>query len=231
LRAIAGDPADLQIMYGLDGTRRLPEYTLDWLPGFEGSHPVRVGNAAAGQLQLDVWGEVLDGLHLSREAGIAATDAGWDLQRALLDFLEGNWRQPDNSLWEVRGERRQFVHSKVMAWAGFDRAVTAVQRHGLDGPVDRWRALREQVTPKSAPKGSTPVATPLPAGTMTHTARGRCNLLTMSSSESQPTAPSPASSATAFGSVSNTMQSWLAAITRRTRLAPMRPSPTIASCV
>ena len=145
LRAVAGDPADLQIMYALDGTRRLPEYTLDWLSGYEGARPVRVGNAAAGQLQLDVWGEVLDGLHTSREAGIAATDAGWDLQRALLDFLEGNWRQPDNSLWEVRGDRRQFVHSKVMAWAGFDRAVTAVERHGLDGPVDRWRAIRRDI--------------------------------------------------------------------------------------
>ena len=145
LRAVAGDPADLQIMYALDGTRRLPEYTLDWLSGYEKSTPVRVGNAAAGQLQLDVWGEVLDGLHLSREAGIAATDAGWDLQRALLDFLEGNWQQPDNSLWEVRGSCRQFVHSKVMAWAGFDRAVTAVERHGLDGPVDRWRAIRDEI--------------------------------------------------------------------------------------
>ena len=145
LRAVAGDPADLQIMYGLDGTRRLSEYTVDWLPGYHGSGPVRVGNAAAGQFQLDVWGEVLDGLHLSREAGIAATDAAWDLRRALLDFLEGNWNRPDNGLWEVRGPRRHFVHSKVMAWAGVDRAVTAVERHGLDGPVDRWRALRADI--------------------------------------------------------------------------------------
>ncbi|WP_433293754.1 glycoside hydrolase family 15 protein [Actinoplanes sp. CA-030573] len=145
LRAVAGDPADLQIMYALDGTRRLPEYTLDWLAGHHGSRPVRVGNAAAGQLQLDVWGEVLDGLHLAREAGIGATDAAWDLQRALLDYLEGAWRQPDNGLWEVRGPRRQFVHSKVMAWAGFDRAVTAVERHGLDGPADRWRAIRDEI--------------------------------------------------------------------------------------
>ncbi|SNY25627.1 glycoside hydrolase family 15 protein [Paractinoplanes atraurantiacus] len=153
LRAVAGDPADLQIMYGLDGTRRLPEYTLDWLGGYEGAAPVRAGNAAAGQLQLDVWGEVLDGLHLAREAGIAATEAGWDLQRALLDFLEGNWRRPDNGLWEVRGDRRQFVHSKVMAWAGFDRAVTAVQRHGLDGPVDRWRAARDHIHAEVCAKG------------------------------------------------------------------------------
>lgn len=153
LRAIAGDPADLQIMYGLDGTRRLPEYTLDWLSGYHGSSPVRVGNAAAEQLQLDVWGEVLDGLHLAREAGIAATDAGWDLQRALLDFLEANWQQPDNSLWEFRGDRRQFVHSKVMAWAGFDRAVTAAQRHRLDGPVDRWRAIRDDIHAEVCTRG------------------------------------------------------------------------------
>ncbi|UQU62635.1 glycoside hydrolase family 15 protein [Couchioplanes caeruleus] len=153
LRAVAGDPADLQIMYGLDGTRRLSEYTLDWLGGYENSSPVRVGNAAAGQLQLDVWGEVLDGLHLAREAGIAATDAGWDLQKALLDYLEGAWQQPDNGLWEVRGGRRQFVHSKVMAWAGFDRAVTAVERHHLDGPVDRWRALRDEIHAEVCAKG------------------------------------------------------------------------------
>ncbi|MEV4703143.1 glycoside hydrolase family 15 protein [Actinoplanes sp. NPDC049316] len=153
LRAVAGDPADLQIMYGLDGTRRLPEYTADWLSGYRGSRPVRIGNAAAGQLQLDVWGEVLDGLHTARESGIAATDAGWDLQRALLDFLEGEWRQPDNGLWEVRGDRRQFVHSKVMAWAGFDRAVTAVERRGLDGPVDRWRSARDEIHAEVCAKG------------------------------------------------------------------------------
>ncbi|MGW4942030.1 glycoside hydrolase family 15 protein [Actinoplanes sp. NPDC004185] len=145
LRAVAGDPADLQIMYGLDGTRRLPESTLDWLPGYQGASPVRVGNAAAGQFQLDVWGEVLDGLHLSREAGIAATDDGWDVQRALLDFLENHWQDPDNGLWEVRGPRRHFVHSKVMAWAAFDRATTAVQEHGLPGPVDRWRAACDAI--------------------------------------------------------------------------------------
>ncbi|MBQ1016795.1 glycoside hydrolase family 15 protein [Micromonospora sp. D93] len=145
LRAVAGDPADLQIMYGLDGTRRLPESTLPWLDGYQGAAPVRVGNAAADQLQVDVWGEVLDGLHLSREAGIAATEAGWDVQRALLDHLEGAWHQPDNGLWEVRGPRRHFVHSKVMAWAGFDRAVRAVEEHGLDGPVERWRAVRDEI--------------------------------------------------------------------------------------
>ena len=145
LRATAGDPSDLQIMYALDGTRRLTESTVDWLPGYERSGPVRIGNAAAQQFQLDVWGEVLDGLHLARDAGIATTDSAWDLQRAMLDFLEGNWQQPDNSLWEVRGPRRHFVHSKVMAWAGLDRAVTATDKHGLDGPADRWRATRDQI--------------------------------------------------------------------------------------
>jgi GH15 family glucan-1,4-alpha-glucosidase len=111
LRATAGDPSDLQIMYGLDGTRRLTESTVDWLPGYERSGPVRIGNAAAQQFQLDVWGEVLDGLHLARDSGIGATDSGWDLQRAMLDVLEGNWQQPDNSRWEVRGPRRHGANS------------------------------------------------------------------------------------------------------------------------
>ncbi len=145
LRAVAGDPADLRIMYGLDGSRRIPEYTLDWLRGYEGSTPVRVGNAAAEQYQLDVWGEVLEGLHLAREVGLAPSEDAWDLQRALLDYLEGHWDDPDNSLWEVRGARRQFVHSKVLAWTGVDRAVAAVERQGLDGPVTRWRELRARI--------------------------------------------------------------------------------------
>ncbi len=153
VRAVAGDPAQLQIMYGLDGSRRLPEQTLDWLSGYQGSAPVRVGNAAAGQFQLDVWGEVLDGLHLAREAGLPANDVAWDLQRALLDFLEGHWDQPDNGLWEVRGPRRHFVHSKVMAWAGLDRAVHTVTDHNLPGPVARWRALREQIHAEVCAKG------------------------------------------------------------------------------
>lgn len=145
VRAVAGDPAKLQIMYGLDGTRRLPEQTLDWLSGYEGSAPVRVGNGAAGQFQLDVWGEVLDGLNLALDSGLECEDTAWDIQRALLDFLEGNWDRPDASLWEVRGPQRHFVHSKVMAWAGVDRAVHAVQAHGRDGPVDAWRALAETI--------------------------------------------------------------------------------------
>ncbi|NIH88306.1 glycoside hydrolase family 15 protein [Amycolatopsis granulosa] len=145
VRAVAGDASKLQIMYGLDGTRRMPESELDWLSGYEKSAPVRSGNAAAGQFQLDVWGEVLDGLHLAREAGLPTEHVAWDVQRALLDFLEGHWDQPDNSLWEVRGPRRQFVHSKVMAWAGLDRAVRTVERQHLDGPVGQWRALRDRI--------------------------------------------------------------------------------------
>ncbi|GAB7193528.1 glycoside hydrolase family 15 protein [Kineococcus sp. NUM-3379] len=153
LRAVAGDPAKIQIMYGIDGTRRLPEFELPWLPGYEGSGPVRVGNLAADQFQLDVWGEVLDGLHLSRSAGLATEDTAWQVQKALLDFLEGNWDRADSSLWEVRGEPRHFVHSKVMAWAGADRAVQAVERFGLAGPVDRWKRLRAEIHADVCAKG------------------------------------------------------------------------------
>jgi GH15 family glucan-1,4-alpha-glucosidase len=153
LRAVAGDPARLQIMYGIDGTRRLDEYTLDWLAGYESSTPVRVGNAASAQFQLDVWGEVLDGLHLTRSAGIEAEADAWNLQRALLDFLEGHWRDPDNGLWEVRGPRHDFVHSKVMAWVGVDRGVQAVERFGLEGPVDDWKRLRSTIHDEVCKRG------------------------------------------------------------------------------
>lgn len=142
---MAGDPADLQIVYGIDGQRRLTEFEADWLPGYEGSRPVRIGNAAVAQFQLDVWGEVLDGLHVSRTAGLSDSTEGWELQRALLDYLEGHSDREDNSLWEVRGAQQHFVHSKVMAWAGLDRAVQAVERFGLAGPVDRWKRLRQQI--------------------------------------------------------------------------------------
>jgi GH15 family glucan-1,4-alpha-glucosidase len=152
VRAVAGDPADLRIMYGLHGERRLPERELD-LAGYAGSRPVRIGNAAAEQYQLDVWGEVLDGLHVARDAGVSPSADAWDVQRALLDFLEGRWRDDDNGLWEVRGPRRPFVHSKVLAWAGVDRAVRAVLRHGLDGPVDRWRALRAEIHDEVCARG------------------------------------------------------------------------------
>lgn len=146
LRAVAGDPARLQIMYALDGTRRLPESELPWLVGYENSRPVRTGNAASDQLQLDVWGETLDGLSLARNAGISAHDDAWDLQLALMNHLEGNWDQPDNGLWEMRGDRRHFTHSKVMAWVGTDRMVKAIRGHrDLPGPADKWERLRDTI--------------------------------------------------------------------------------------
>jgi GH15 family glucan-1,4-alpha-glucosidase len=145
LRAVAGDPPDLKIMYGIHGERRLPEYELPWLRGYQGSSPVRVGNGAADQFQLDVWGTVLDGLNLAREAGLAASGDAWDLQRALMNHLEGHWQDADRGLWEVRGPERRFVHSQVMAWAGADRMVRAVERYGVEGPLDRWRATRDEI--------------------------------------------------------------------------------------
>jgi GH15 family glucan-1,4-alpha-glucosidase len=146
LRAVAGEPADLQIMYALDGTRRLPEAELPWLAGYENSKPVRTGNAASDQLQLDVWGETLDGLALARNSGISTHDDAWDLQVALMDHLEGTWDQPDNGLWEMRGARRHFTHSKVMAWVAADRMATAVRTHpDLHGPADRWEHLRDTI--------------------------------------------------------------------------------------
>jgi GH15 family glucan-1,4-alpha-glucosidase len=153
VRAVAGDPAKLQIMYGLDGAQRLPELSLDWLGGYAGSTPVRIGNAAADQHQLDVWGEALDGLYLAREAGLEMTGSAWDLQRALLDWLEGHWQEPDNGLWEVRGPRRDFVHSKAMAWVGVDRAIRTVEDHHLDGPVDRWRRLAAEIHAEVCERG------------------------------------------------------------------------------
>ncbi len=145
LRAVAGDPAKLQIMYGIDGTRRLPEQQLAWLPGYENSTPVRIGNAASDQLQLDVWGEVLDGLSLARDAGLSVEDDAWDLQVALLNYLEGHWDQPDNGLWEIRGARRHFTHSKVMAWVAADRMVRAAHIHHLAAPLDRWQRMRDNI--------------------------------------------------------------------------------------
>ncbi|MCA1587773.1 MAG: glycoside hydrolase family 15 protein [Chloroflexi bacterium] len=145
LRAAAGAPAQLQIMYGPAGERRLPEVQLDWLPGFEGSAPVRVGNAASRQFQLDVYGEVMDSLHQARRAGVEPDPEAWQLQKALMDFLEGHWRHPDEGIWEVRGPRRNFTHSKVMAWVAADRAVKAVEGHCLDGPATRWRQLRDDI--------------------------------------------------------------------------------------
>lgn len=145
LRAVAGKPSQLQIMYGLAGERRLTEVELPWLPGYEGSRPVRVGNAAWSQLQLDVYGEVADVMHQCRRAGLQSPADGWQLERSLVTALESAWVEPDEGLWEVRGPRRHFTHSKVMAWVAFDRAIKAVEQFGLDGPVERWRGLRSAV--------------------------------------------------------------------------------------
>jgi GH15 family glucan-1,4-alpha-glucosidase len=156
VRAVAGDPSKLHIMYGLRGERRLPELTLDWLPGYEGSAPVRIGNAASTQFQLDVYGEVIDAMYQARRAGMGPYEAGWALQRALLDFLESSWTQPDEGIWEVRGPRQQFTHSKVMAWLAFDRAIKSVEHFRLEGPVDRWRALRASVHEQVCREGFSP---------------------------------------------------------------------------
>jgi GH15 family glucan-1,4-alpha-glucosidase len=145
LRAVAGDPKDLQIMYGLHGERRLPETELPWLRGYENSAPVRTGNGAAGQLQLDVWGEVLDCLSLTRNSLLTSTDESWDVQLALMEHLESAWHRPDNGLWEMRGPRRHFTHSKVMAWVAADRMIKGVRDFGLPGPADRWEDLRETI--------------------------------------------------------------------------------------
>jgi GH15 family glucan-1,4-alpha-glucosidase len=167
LRAIAGDPADLQIMYGVAGERRLPEWEVPWLGGYQGAAPVRVGNAAVDQFQLDVYGEVMDALHVARDTshhlpggtgisgdgGPSIQDISWSLQRKLMDFLETGWSQPDEGIWEVRGPRRHFVHSKVMAWVAVDRAIKGVEEHKLRGPVDRWKALRGQIRNDILTKG------------------------------------------------------------------------------
>jgi GH15 family glucan-1,4-alpha-glucosidase len=145
LRAAAGDPAALQIMYGVAGERRLFEQTLDWLPGYEDSLPVRIGNAASEQFQLDVYGEVLDALHQARTHNLEVSKEAWSLQRRILGFLEEAWKQPDEGIWEVRGPRRHFTHSKVMAWVAFDRGVQAVERFGRSGPVERWRKARAEI--------------------------------------------------------------------------------------
>ncbi|MDP8957547.1 MAG: glycoside hydrolase family 15 protein [Actinomycetota bacterium] len=145
LRAVAGQPSKMQIMYGAAGERRLLEHELDWLEGYEGSKPVRVGNAAVNQLQLDVYGELTDLLHQAREAGIPPNEHVWDLQKVVMDFLEGTWRQPDEGIWEVRGPRRHFTHSKIMAWVAFDRAARAVERFHREGPADKWRAIARDI--------------------------------------------------------------------------------------
>ena len=145
LRAVAGSPEDLQIMYSVTGARRLDEYEVAWLPGYGGAAPVRVGNAASTQFQLDVYGEVMDTLHLARAAGLEPRSHAWQIQLVLLQFLESNWQEPDEGIWEMRGPRRHFTYSKVMAWVAFDRAVKDAEDYGLDGPVSRWRQVRDAI--------------------------------------------------------------------------------------
>ncbi len=161
LRAVAGSPQDLQILYGVAGERRLDERELAWLPGYDGAAPVRIGNAAIAQFQLDVYGEVMDTLHLARRAGLRARarTPGTSSARCC-EFLEAHWHEPDEGIWEVRGPRRHFTHSKVMAWVAFDRAVKDAERFGLEGPVDDWRASRDEIHARSARAASTPSATP-----------------------------------------------------------------------
>jgi GH15 family glucan-1,4-alpha-glucosidase len=146
LRAAAGDPSQLQIMYGASGERRLSEYEVSWLPGYEGSSPVRVGNAASEQFQLDVYGEVLTSLSIMRRAvGESEEGGSWDFEVALLDYLEGAWHHPDDGIWEVRGGRQHFTHSKVMAWVGFDRSISTAEKLGLACPLDRWKQARDDI--------------------------------------------------------------------------------------
>jgi GH15 family glucan-1,4-alpha-glucosidase len=156
LRAIAGKPGELNIMYGLAGERRLTELELPWLRGYENSSPVRIGNAAWEQFQLDVYGELMDAMHVSRRLGLPPDENAWRVQRALMDFLESAWRQPDEGIWEVRGPRRHFTHSKVMAWVAVDRMVKAVERFGLDGPVGQWREMRSMIHDEVLRKGFHP---------------------------------------------------------------------------
>ncbi len=145
LRAAAGSPPQIQSMYGLRGERRLTEWQVPWLPGYDNSRPVRIGNAAHNQRQLDIFGEVMDALHQARQGGLGANEAGWALQRELLAHLEKIWREPDEGLWEVRSGREQFTHSKAMAWLAFDRAVRSAEAFDLRGPVERWRNVRAAI--------------------------------------------------------------------------------------
>jgi GH15 family glucan-1,4-alpha-glucosidase len=156
LRTIAGSPSQLQPLYGLAGERRLTEWEVPWLPGYEGSRPVRIGNAAEAQLQLDVIGEVMDALHQARSGNLAANEAGWALQRALLAHLETIWEQPDRGIWEMRGDPQHFTHSKAMVWVAFDRGIRSAEEFGLPAPLDRWRALRSKIHNDVCQKGFNP---------------------------------------------------------------------------
>jgi GH15 family glucan-1,4-alpha-glucosidase len=156
LRAVAGSADDLQIVYGVAGERRLAEYEIPWLPGYEGSTPVRIGNGAVNQLQLDVYGEVLDAFYVARRAGLSTSDATWAMECGLIAHLETIWREPDEGIWEVRGGPRHFTHSKVMAWVAFDRAVRSVEEFGLEGPVERWREIRDSIHQEVCERGFDP---------------------------------------------------------------------------
>ncbi len=145
LRAAAGSPRQIQIMYGLRGERRLTEWQVPWLSGYENSRPVRIGNAAHTQLQLDIFGEVMDALHQARQGGLGANEAGWAMQREFLLHLARIWHEPDEGLWEVRSGREHFTHSKAMAWLAFDRAIRSAETYRLPGPIEEWRALRERI--------------------------------------------------------------------------------------
>jgi GH15 family glucan-1,4-alpha-glucosidase len=153
LRVAAGKPSQLQVLYGVAGERQVVEQELPWLAGYEGSRPVRIGNAAHRQLQIDVYGELFDAFHVARRFGIPAHDHAWQVEKVLLDYLEGAWELPDQGIWEVRGPPRHFTHSKVMAWVAVDRAIKAVERFGLDGPLDRWRDLRTRIHADVCTKG------------------------------------------------------------------------------
>ncbi len=145
LRATAGDPSQMQIMYGAAGERRLDEWEVDWLPGYEGSDPVRIGNAAAGQYQLDVYGEVMSALYESAQPTDTMDNPAWEFQLSMMEFLETGWREPDDGIWEVRGPRRHFTHSKVMAWVAIDRAIKSIEDFHLEGPLERWRQVRQEI--------------------------------------------------------------------------------------
>jgi GH15 family glucan-1,4-alpha-glucosidase len=153
VRAIAGEPAKLQILYGVTGERRIDEREIEWLPGYEGSRPVRVGNAAVTQLQLDVYGELMDALYVARSSGIDVDDDAWAVQRGCLDWLEGHWADRDRGMWEVRGAPSDFTFSRVMAWAAFDRAAKTVEQHRLEGPARRWKALRDRIHAEVCARG------------------------------------------------------------------------------
>jgi GH15 family glucan-1,4-alpha-glucosidase len=145
LRAVAGAPDRVQIMYAVTGGHRLPEWEVPWLCGYQGAKPVRAGNAATKQMQIDVFGEIMDAIHHGRLGNLGPSAEGWQLQRALLDHLEDVWQEADHGIWEVRGDRQRFTNSKIMAWVAFDRAVKSVEQFKMEGPVERWRKLRRAI--------------------------------------------------------------------------------------